>query len=82
MNTQIKIITILPSTPVYLMKKDFVADSAADTGGSNITPSQQKNTDNTSSTPFKDSVAPTAPGSNMFGTDMSMYAPKDKETFP
>ncbi|EXX60842.1 hypothetical protein GLOIN_2v1762049 [Rhizophagus irregularis DAOM 181602=DAOM 197198] len=69
----------LPDNP---MEEDYVADSAADAGGSNTTPSQQNNADNFTSPPPKDTTAPSAPGSVVSGTDVSMHAPKDKETSP
>ncbi|PKC57623.1 hypothetical protein RhiirA1_472206 [Rhizophagus irregularis] len=62
------------------IKEDYVTDSAADIRGNSDTPSQPKNTDNSlSPSPPKDSAAPSAPGYNTSGTDVSMHALKDKE---
>ncbi|EXX61412.1 hypothetical protein GLOIN_2v1762049 [Rhizophagus irregularis DAOM 181602=DAOM 197198] len=67
----------IPDNP---MEEDYVADSAADARDSNTTSPQQNNTDNFSSSPPKDTTAPSAPGSVTSDTGMSMHAPKDKET--
>ncbi|PKC53413.1 hypothetical protein RhiirA1_479346 [Rhizophagus irregularis] len=64
------------------MEEDYVADSAADAGGSHTTPPQQNNADNFSSPPPKDTTAPSALSTVTSGTDASMHAPKDKETSP
>ncbi|PKB95262.1 hypothetical protein RhiirA5_437048 [Rhizophagus irregularis] len=64
------------------MEENFVANSAADVGGSNITPPQQNNADSFSTPPPKDTAAPSAPSSVTSGTDASMHALKDKETSP
>ncbi|PKK51228.1 hypothetical protein RhiirC2_803311, partial [Rhizophagus irregularis] len=59
-NNQTKRTRTLPKNPI---EEDYVADLAADAGGSNTTPSQQNNTDNFSSSPPKDTTAPSAPDS-------------------
>ncbi|PKY55365.1 hypothetical protein RhiirA4_448357 [Rhizophagus irregularis] len=53
------------------LEEDYVADSAADAGGSNITPPQQNNSDNISSPPSKDSAAYAASGQRLFPLNTS-----------
>ncbi|PKK59196.1 hypothetical protein RhiirC2_795176 [Rhizophagus irregularis] len=62
------------------IEENYVTDLAADVKGNSDTSSQPKNTDNSlSPPPPKDSAAPSAPGHNTSGTDVSIHALKDKE---